>query len=115
MNPWSYTATQFQVLTKPSSYLLRAIGTEFSFEVDTDRIRESVMEREAIASTIVGNGVAIPHARIPGFEDLVVGLLILKTPLTHNEQPVQVFAMVLTSRECLSALPQYGWLHRSNR
>ena len=77
--------------------LARAIGTEFSFEVDTDRIRKSVMEREAIASTIVGNGVAIPHARIPGFEDLVVGLLILKTPLTHNEQPVQVFAMVLTS------------------
>ena len=77
--------------------LATAIGNEFSFEVDTAQVRSAVLEREAIASTIVGNGVAIPHARIPGFEDLVVGILVLKTPLMHKEQPVQVFSMVLTS------------------
>ena len=77
--------------------LAEAIGQEFSFEVSTENIKSSVLEREAIASTTVGNGVSIPHARIPGFEDLVVGVLVLKTPLEHNNASLQMLAMVLTS------------------
>ena len=77
--------------------LAEAIGQRFSFEVSTENIKSSVLERETIASTTVGNGVSIPHARIPGFEDLVVRVLVLKTPLEHNNASLQMLAMVLTS------------------
>ena len=77
--------------------LADAIGQEFGFEVKPAQVRSSVLERETIAPTIVGNGVGIPHARIPGFEDLVVAMIVLKTPVQQGSEPQRLLAMVLTS------------------
>jgi PTS system nitrogen regulatory IIA component len=36
-----------------------------------DRLAEILMEREALGSTGIGEGVAIPHGKVPGIERLV--------------------------------------------
>ena len=40
--------------------------------IEAERLLRVLLEREAQASTALGNGLAIPHARIPGLEAMVV-------------------------------------------
>ena len=40
-------------------------------EVDADRLLEVLLEREALQSTGIGDGVAIPHGKMPGLPRLV--------------------------------------------
>ncbi|MHB9031041.1 MAG: PTS sugar transporter subunit IIA, partial [Candidatus Latescibacterota bacterium] len=44
--------------------------------LDAEHLYQKVMEREAMTSTAFPNGVAIPHARIEHFEDLVIAVLV---------------------------------------
>ena len=44
---------------------------------DVDRIRKSVWDREKEGRTVLENGLAIPHARIPGLSELKASLAIL--------------------------------------
>ncbi len=41
--------------------------------VEPARVIQALMEREAILSTGVGRGVAVPHGQVPGLEGLLVG------------------------------------------
>ena len=43
---------------------------------DTDQLVEILIEREKLGSTGIGNGVAIPHGRLPGIKDILVTSLI---------------------------------------
>lgn len=40
-------------------------------EIDGDRLLEVLLEREALQSTGIGEGVAIPHGKLPGLRRLV--------------------------------------------
>ena len=42
---------------------------------------EGLMERERLGSTAMGNGVAIPHARVPGLDRIVGVFARLERPL----------------------------------
>lgn len=44
-------------------------------KVPEEMILESLQERETLGTTAFGNGIAIPHCRIEGVKDFVVGLL----------------------------------------
>jgi len=39
--------------------------------IDADRLLEVLIEREALQSTGIGEGVAIPHGKLPGLDRLV--------------------------------------------
>lgn len=63
---------------------------------------QSVTERETICSTGVGNGVAIPHARVDlaGSLDLVLG--ISRTGIGFNaidEKPARIFFLLIAGTE----------------
>ena len=45
-------------------------------EVNADIVYEILEERERLASTGVGSGVAIPHGRCDGFEELRAGVIV---------------------------------------
>ena len=40
-------------------------------QIEADRLLEVLLEREALQSTGIGEGVAIPHGKIPGLDRLV--------------------------------------------
>ena len=46
-----------------------------------DVIVKSVIKREEEISTGMGNGIAIPHARIENFNDFIVSIGILEEPI----------------------------------
>lgn len=59
---------------------------------------KAVYEREAVASTGIGLGVAIPHAKIPWGEELIVAFGLTRAPVNFDAidgQPAQLFFLVL--------------------
>lgn len=67
--------------------------------VDIDTIHQLLLEREHIGSTGVGNGVAIPHARIEHLESLVLCFGRTNSGIGFDavdNQPVYFIVMILS-------------------
>ena len=52
--------------------------------ISTEEIFTGLYEREKLGSTSVGNGVAIPHARIKGIDHPFVSVVILDNPVDFD-------------------------------
>jgi PTS system nitrogen regulatory IIA component len=79
----------------------------------------AVMERERLGSTGVGSGVAIPHARLEGLNDVRDVFARLETPLEYesiDDKPVDLVVLLLApidaGGEHLKALAQVSRLLR---
>ncbi len=89
------------------------------YKIDSDIILKSVLSREKLGSTGVGNGVAIPHARIEGLNTISGLFARLQTPTEFNaidDRPVDLVFMLLapkkTGVEHLQALAHISRLLR---
>jgi PTS system nitrogen regulatory IIA component len=79
--------------------------------IDESRIFDALMEREALGSTGLGNGVAVPHARLEGLPGIRAVFVRLDTPVAYDsvdDRPVDLlfalFAPVNSGAEHLRAL-----------
>ena len=57
------------------------------------QVLDALMEREALGSTGLGSGVAVPHARIPGLSQVVAVFVRLDTPVAYgsvDDRPVDL-------------------------
>ncbi|MGB7242203.1 MAG: PTS sugar transporter subunit IIA [Sulfitobacter sp.] len=86
-----------KVLTSASSKkrLLHELGdmAQSAYGLDAALVVEALMEREALGPTGVGNGIALPHARLPGLQDVVGAFGLLDKPIDFNSvdrQPVDI-------------------------
>jgi len=69
---------------------------------DPKSVNNAIWEREESMSTAIGDGVALPHARIPGFKDTIVCLFRLKKPVdfaSPDNKPVQLLFLELTDSD----------------
>lgn len=67
-------------------------------EIDSRDILEAIIERERLGSTGVGDGVAIPHARLRGLTKSVGAFARLETPIEFDaidERPCDLIFMLL--------------------
>ena len=65
-------------------------------------VMAALLEREAAGSTGVGDGVALPHARIPGLRRLHLLFLRLDAPVPFDavdDQPVDLIGVLLIPAE----------------
>ena len=71
-------------------------------DLNSREIFESLCSREHLGSTALGNGVAIPHGRINGIEDVEALFLQLIKPLPYDAEdgkPVDlIFALAIPKR-----------------
>jgi mannitol/fructose-specific phosphotransferase system IIA component (Ntr-type)/predicted transcriptional regulator len=65
------------------------------------QIRQSVIDRERDAATYMGNGIALPHARIRGFRGFAVCIAVLKEEISWDDgdELTKVVFLVLSSEE----------------
>lgn len=66
----------------------------------------AAMERERLGSTGVGNGVALPHARIDGIKDVVAGFARLNEPMDFDSvdgRPVDLVAFLIAPSDAAGA------------
>lgn len=58
-----------------------------------DRVLEALLEREALGSTGLGSGVAVPHARLTGVARVTAVFVRLDTPVAYgsvDDRPVDL-------------------------
>jgi len=64
-----------------------------------DVVAEKLLEREKLHSTVMGSGLAIPHATVPGLREPVIGVALAREPIMFgpaDSDPVRVFVVLLS-------------------
>jgi PTS system nitrogen regulatory IIA component len=85
-----------QVLGVIADVAARVLG------VNSDAVLDGLVEREAAGSTGVGQGVAIPHARIDGLDRVRAIFVRLETPVAFDavdDKPVDLLVALLAPRD----------------
>lgn len=85
-----------QVLSMVADIAGRVLG------VDSEAVLEGLVEREAAGSTGVGEGVAIPHARVEGLDRVRAVVVRLDTPVAFDsldDKPVDLLVALLAPRD----------------
>ena len=80
--------------------LLHALGDVSAnvHNLDQEAIVRALQERETLGPTGVGHGVALPHARIAGLNEVKAVFIRLEKPIDFNavdRQPVDLFFCLL--------------------
>jgi PTS system nitrogen regulatory IIA component len=63
------------------------------YDLDTSLVVESLLARETLGPTGVGHGVALPHARIDGLNEVIGAFVLLDKPVDFDSvdrQPVDI-------------------------
>lgn len=89
---------------------------------DADELFEKLWERERLGSTGIGEGVAVPHCKMPGLEGLVVGVALLPEAIDFgavDQQPVRLVFLVISPEDqpaahlqCLAAIARWVKVER---
>ena len=112
-----------RVMSKVSSKkrLIAALGdlAQSALGLDAGDTVAALQQRESLGPTGVGNGVALPHARLPGIERVMGSFILLETPVMFDavdQLPVDIvfalFAPQNAGFEHLSALAKVSRLLR---
>ncbi len=81
--------------------LISAVGNN-PVVTDVEALRSAVFEREAIMSTGIGDGIAIPHVRIPEVTEATLGVAVAPAGIgfdTLDNNPVHVMVLFATPAE----------------
>lgn len=88
--------SQAQVTSKKRLFQDLAELAAQAYGLDAARTLDALQERESLGATGVGQGVALPHARIPGL-DRVIGLFVrLEKPIDFDAVDRQPVDLVFT-------------------
>lgn len=102
-----------------ATYIEQMVSSvDFGINVDKDVIVQLLKNREELMSTAVGNGISLPHPRIPlmvGRDKPLLAFFFLKTPLDMNAldgRPVHTIILLIsqTIRQHLSLLAHLSFL-----
>jgi PTS system nitrogen regulatory IIA component len=101
---------------------LHAVAEAFgaAFDLDADKAFEALQEREALGSTGLGSGVAVPHARLKEIDRVTAVFVRLDSPVAYDavdDRPVDLlfalFAPPSDGAEHLRALAAVSRAMRS--
>jgi len=78
--------------------LIEDMHAHYRFTVDLSKISDAVWMRENLGGTIFETGIAIPHARLENFNDILIGIYLPGEPIRTQNYPVKMIALILTSQ-----------------
>lgn len=65
--------------------------------VSPDLAKTKVRDREKLGGTLLPNGLSLPHGRVEGINDLIVGVWVPETPLQTEEGEIKILFFFITS------------------
>jgi PTS system nitrogen regulatory IIA component len=71
-------------------------------ELDPEEIFKSLIAREKLGTTAIGEGIAIPHCRLDGCTEIIGALFSLREPIdfqAFDDKPVNVLFVILVPPE----------------
>lgn len=78
------------------------LATRGAVGISLPELEQKLLAREMQESTGLGNGIAVPHTRIPAFSHIGLSIAVLDTPLEFkaiDHQPIQISSMVVAPSE----------------
>lgn len=82
--------------------IIADIAAKNNENIDGATVLTSLMARERMGSTGIGNGIALPHGRLAGL-DRVIAIVVTSTPAIDfdaiDEKPVDIFFALLVPEE----------------
>ncbi len=94
-------ATSLKQLFQDVASCLVINAAEAGVTLNARDIINAALERERLGSTGVGNGVAVPHARIDGIDKVMTVFVRLETPLEFHsidDRPVDLVVFILAPK-----------------
>jgi fructose-specific phosphotransferase system IIA component len=73
--------------------------------VDKDEVLNALLEREKLGTTGVGQGIAIPHAKVDSVDNICVALGVSKSGINFNSldgEPVQIIFLFVAPPKAAS-------------
>lgn len=70
----------------------------YRFDIIVSKIREAIWARESLGGTVFETGIAIPHARLENFDDILIGIFLPKSEIQTTTHPVRMITLILTSQ-----------------
>jgi PTS system nitrogen regulatory IIA component len=80
------------------SELLELVVRSLGLDAEREAISHAVWERERVLSTGIGDGVALPHAKYDGLDEVVVAAGVSREPVEYGAldgKPAQLFFLML--------------------
>lgn len=84
---------------------------------DAESLFAKLWEREQLGTTGIGSGVAVPHCKMSGLDQVVVGVALLRNSIEFgavDEQPVKIVFLVVSPDDqpaahiqCLAAISRW--------
>jgi PTS system nitrogen regulatory IIA component len=82
--------------------IISDIAAKNNPDIDQATVLASLLARERMGSTGIGNGIALPHGRLPGLEH-VIAIIVTSHPAIDfdalDDQPVDIFFALLVPEE----------------
>lgn len=82
--------------------VISEIAVQQSPELDQVEVLSSLLSREKMGSTGIGNGIAIPHGRIKGLSNMIAVIITSNQPIEFDaidSMPVDIFFAILVPDE----------------
>jgi PTS system nitrogen regulatory IIA component len=82
--------------------LISQIADKHLIDIDQATILASLMSREKMGSTGIGNGIALPHARLQDIKEVLAILVTCKPAINYesiDNAPVDIFFAILVPEE----------------
>lgn len=76
--------------------LIQKMYKNYAFEFDKEVVEKAVLEREKLGGTTFASGIAVAHARIEGFKDLLVGVCIPENPIADGKTALRMIVLIIT-------------------
>ncbi|MFB1016027.1 MAG: PTS sugar transporter subunit IIA, partial [Alteromonadaceae bacterium] len=71
--------------------------------IDQHQLLDSLMEREKMSSTGIGNGIAIPHGRLTNAQQVIAVFITTKQAIAFDaidNKPVDIFVALFVPENC---------------
>ncbi|MCQ2604292.1 MAG: CBS domain-containing protein [Spirochaetia bacterium] len=91
----SNAVTKKQAIDEMYALLSRRYKLELA---DVGDAGPAIWEREELGGTVFPAGIAIPHARLDNFDDLIISICVPANPIRCDNIDVKIFILILTSK-----------------
>ncbi len=83
--------------------IVRLSKTSTTLEhIDDAEIEKRLWEREELSSTALTNGIAIPHCKITGIKDFVIGIITVPDGIdydSYDKKPTKIFVFIIAPED----------------
>jgi PTS system nitrogen regulatory IIA component len=73
--------------------------TRYKINCGAEEVKAAIRDRESLGGTKFPTGLAVPHARLENFDDILIIVSIPASPILFEDKSIRIMVLVLTGHE----------------